>query len=217
MRNAKLIFLLLSYIAGLVANGDFETPPSNGFPSEAVAVGGGGTTEIPSWKSNGTVELVEAGQKQGGMILIIPQGRHAVRLGNDAELSQDLKVEKGFTYSVTFSAARTCAQLESLNVSVAPASQTIDLQTLYNVQGWDPYAWAFEAEVDDVRLAFRNPGMEDDPTCGPIIDDIAIKKLFTPDRSKGICLIVSRFSFFLSTFFFYLLGPSTRMLMVLFY
>ncbi|KAE7996213.1 hypothetical protein FH972_000954 [Carpinus fangiana] len=192
----SLLMLLFAHLSttitaedGLVANGDFETAPSNGFPSEAIAVGGGGTTEIPSWKSNGTVELVEAGQKQGGMILIIPQGRHAVRLGNDAEISQDLKVEKGFTYSVTFSAARTCAQLESLNVSVAPASQTIDLQTLYNVQGWDPYAWAFEAEVDDVRLAFRNPGMEDDPTCGPIIDDIAIKKLFTPDRPKDNAVI----------------------------
>ncbi|XP_065637182.1 protein BIIDXI [Quercus suber] len=172
---------------GLVANGDFETPPSNGFPSMTPAEGT--ATGIPSWKTNGTVELVEAGQKQGGMILIIPEGRHAVRLGNDAEISQDLKVEKGFTYSVTFSAARTCAQLESLNVSVPPASQTIDLQTLYNVQGWDPYAWSFEAEGDDVSLVFRNLGMEDDPTCGPIIDDVAIKKLFTPDRPKDNAVI----------------------------
>ncbi|KAG2689028.1 hypothetical protein I3760_09G120800 [Carya illinoinensis] len=166
---------------GPLPNGDFETPPSNGFPSGAIAEG---PILIPSWRSNGTVELVEAGQKQGGMILIIPQGRHAVRLGNDAEISQGLKVEKGSIYSVSFSAARTCAQLESLNVSVPPASLTIDLQTLYNVQGWDPYAYAFEAEEEDVSLIFRNPGMEDDPTCGPIIDDIAIKKLFTPDRPK---------------------------------
>ncbi|KAH9797755.1 hypothetical protein KPL71_005975 [Citrus sinensis] len=165
----------------LVANGDFETSPSHGFPSESIA---DGPTEIPSWKLNGTVELVSSGQKQGGMILIVPQGSHAVRLGNDAEISQEVKVEKGSTYSVTFSAARTCAQLESLNVSVPPASQTIDLQTLYNVQGWDPYAWAFEAEDDNVKLLFKNPGMEDDPTCGPIIDDIAIKKLFAPDKPK---------------------------------
>ncbi|KAI3456016.1 hypothetical protein Pfo_012679 [Paulownia fortunei] len=128
---------------------------------------------IPSWKTNGTVELVESGQKQGGMILIVPQGAHAVRLGNDAEISQEVQVEKGSLYSVTFSAARTCAQLESLNVSVHPASQTIDLQTLYNVQGWDSYAWAFQAQEED-----------DDPTCGPIIDDIAIKKLFVPDKPK---------------------------------
>ncbi|XP_050234383.1 protein DUF642 L-GALACTONO-1,4-LACTONE-RESPONSIVE GENE 2 [Mercurialis annua] len=166
---------------GLVANGGFETPPTNGFPSEALA---DGPSEIPNWKLNGTVELVSSGQKQGGMILIVPGGTHAVRLGNDAEISQELTVEKGSVYSVTFSAARTCAQMESLNVSVPPASQTIDLQTLYNVQGWDPYAWAFEAENDKVSLVFRNPGMEDDPTCGPIIDDIAIKKLFSPDKPK---------------------------------
>lgn len=171
--------------SGPVPNGDFETPPAKGFPSLTVA---DRATEIPSWKSTGMVELVEAGEKQGGMILIIPQGRHAVRLGNDAELSQGLSVQKGSVYSVTFSAARTCAQLESLNVSVPPASQTIDLQTLYNVQGWDPYAYSFEAEVDEVNLVFRNPGMEDDPTCGPIIDDIAIKKLFTPNRPKGMYL-----------------------------
>lgn len=181
--STSLIFNPTLHFAGPLVNGNFETPPSGGFSS-----GDGfsdGPSEIPSWKSNGTVELVESGQKQGGMILIVPQGRHAVRLGNDAEISQELKVEKGSIYSITFSAARTCAQLESLNVSVPPASQTIDLQTLYSVQGWDSYAWAFQAEEDDVRVVFTNPGMEDDPTCGPIIDDIAIKKLFVPDKSKG--------------------------------
>ncbi|KAF9621637.1 hypothetical protein IFM89_025369 [Coptis chinensis] len=49
------------------------------------------------------------------MILIVPQVR-AVRLGNDTEISQELKLEKGSLYSITFSAARTCAQLESLMV-----------------------------------------------------------------------------------------------------
>ncbi|CAN6975318.1 unnamed protein product [Brassica rapa subsp. trilocularis] len=180
---------------GLVINGDFETSPSSGFPDDGIV---DGPSEIPSWKSNGTVELINSGQKQGGMILIVPQGRHAVRLGNDAEISQELTVEKGSVYSVTFSAARTCAQLESINVSVASvnanegdtlASRDVDLQTLYNVQGWDPYAWAFEAEEDHVRLVFKNPGMEDDPTCGPIIDDIAIKKLFTPDKLKDNAVI----------------------------
>lgn len=165
----------------LLINGDFETSPSNGFPTEGVV---GGPTLIPGWKSSGTVELVESGQQQGRMILIVPQGTHAARLGNDAEISQETKVEKGSTYSITFGAARTCAQLESLNVSVPPASQTIDLQTLYSVQGWDMYAWAFAAEDSNPRVVFRNPGMEDDPSCGPIIDDIAIKKLFTPDKRK---------------------------------
>ncbi|XP_027087891.1 BIIDXI-like protein At5g11420 [Coffea arabica] len=191
-RSCKRVFVFVVLLAssaavaliedGSLINGDFETPPPGGFSPDAQFPDGPAT--IPSWKSNGTVELVESGQKQGGMILIVPQGTHAVRLGNDAEISQEVKVEKGSIYSVTFSAARTCAQLESLNVSVPPASQTIDLQTLYSVHGWDSYAWAFQADVDDVRVVFKNPGMEDDPTCGPIIDDIAIKKLFVPDKSK---------------------------------
>nr|DAD33860.1 TPA_asm: hypothetical protein HUJ06_012711 [Nelumbo nucifera] len=167
-----------------LVNGDFEKAPTNGFSGV-----GDGPTSIPDWNSNGVVELVESGQKQGGMILIVPQGVHAVRLGNDAEISQDIKLEKGSLYSVTFSAARTCAQLESLNVSVPPASHNIDLQTLYSVQGWDSYAWAFLAESEDATLVFRNPGMEDDPACGPIIDDIAIKKLFTPDKPTGNVIV----------------------------
>ncbi|XP_047328244.1 uncharacterized protein LOC124931740 [Impatiens glandulifera] len=173
---------------GLLINGDFETSPTGGFSSNEDDISDG-PTSIPGWKLNGTVELIESGQKQGGMILIVPEGRHAVRLGNDAEIRQDVKVEKGSLYSVTFSAARTCAQLESLNVSVPPASMSIDLQTLYNIQGWDAYAVAFQAEEDDVQVVFRNTGMEDDPTCGPIIDDIAIKKLFTPVNPKDNAVV----------------------------
>jgi hypothetical protein len=172
---------------GLLLNGDFETPPTGGFAGSGL---GEGPATVPSWKSNGMVEVVESGQKQGGMILIVPQGAHAVRLGNDAEISQEIaKVDKGSIYSISFSASRTCAQLESLNVSVPPASQTIDLQTLYSVQGWDTYSWAFQAEEDHATVVFRNPGMEDDPTCGPIIDDIAIKELFTPEKPKDNAVI----------------------------
>ncbi|XP_058095321.1 protein DUF642 L-GALACTONO-1,4-LACTONE-RESPONSIVE GENE 2 [Magnolia sinica] len=179
---AFLLVPLLSVVVaedGLLINGDFEAAPSNGFPNEGV-----GPVSVPGWNSNGMVELIESGQKQGGMILIVPEGSHAVRLGNDSEVSQDIKVEKGSTYSITFSAARTCAQLESLNVSVAPASQTIDLQTVYSVEGWDSYAWPFQAESDNAHIVFKNPGMEEDPTCGPVLDNIAVKKLFNPDKPK---------------------------------
>ncbi|XP_031132097.1 uncharacterized protein LOC116033493 [Ipomoea triloba] len=184
---SAMVLLLVSLAAGELQdgpllNGDFETAPSGGFSADDRF--SDGPAEIPNWKTNGTVELVESGQKQGGMILIVPQGQHGARLGNDAEISQEVQVEKGALYSITFSAARTCAQLESLNVSVPPASQTIDLQTLYSVQGWDTYSWAFQPQEDNVRVVFRNPGMEDDPTCGPIIDDIAMKKLFVPDKPK---------------------------------
>ncbi|KAH9612128.1 hypothetical protein KSS87_002608 [Heliosperma pusillum] len=172
--------------AGLLVNGDFETSPAGGFSSTNDGLGDGPTT-IPGWQTTGTVELVSAGQKQGAMILIIPGGTHAVRLGNEAQITQDLTVEKGTVYAVTFSAARTCAQLESLNISVGPtqSTSTIDLQTVYTDQGWDSYAWAFEADdAENVKLRLMNPGMEEDPTCGPIIDDIAIKKMFIPDRPK---------------------------------
>ncbi|CAA0832928.1 Protein of unknown function- DUF642 [Striga hermonthica] len=111
---------LLSKKSELV-NGDFETPPVGGFRDVSTA--------IPGWKTEGMVELVESGQRQGGMILIVPEGAHAARLGNDAEMSQGVKTE-------------------------------------------------------DSRVVFRNPGMEDDPSCGPIIDDIAIKKMFVPDKPK---------------------------------
>ncbi|GKA49263.1 carbohydrate binding domain-containing protein precursor [Tanacetum coccineum] len=140
---------------------------------------------VSSWKLNGTVKVATSGQKQGGMILIVPEGRHALRLGNDAQISQGVKLEKGEIYSITFSASCTCAQLQSLNVYVPLASQTIDLQTFYSVQGWDTYAWAFQADQDDASVVFMNLGIEDDPTSGPIINDIAIKKLFVPTKSKG--------------------------------
>ncbi|GKB86475.1 carbohydrate binding domain-containing protein precursor [Tanacetum coccineum] len=84
---------------------------------------------IPSWKLNGTVEII----------------------------SQGVKLEKGEIYSITFSASRMCAQLESLNVFVPPASKTIELQTLYSVQGWDTYASAFQADQDDASVVFTNP------------------------------------------------------------
>ncbi|XP_039070077.1 uncharacterized protein LOC120216863 [Hibiscus syriacus] len=201
--TSKWVFLFMLLFAqfstlslaedGLVANGDFETAPSNGFPSEVIS---DGPTEIPNWITKGRVELVSSGDKvSGGMILIVPRGLKAVRLGNDAEISQELTVEKGSTYAITFSAARTCAQLESLNVSVPPASQAVDLQTLYNVQGWDPYSISFQAEEDKLPLIFRNTGMEDDPECGPIIDDIAIKKLVTPDKPKDNAVVNSGFEF----------------------
>nr|GEW90666.1 carbohydrate binding domain-containing protein precursor [Tanacetum cinerariifolium] len=40
------------------------------------------------------------------------------------------------------------------------------------------------ADQDDASVVFTNPGMEDDPKCEPIIDDIVIKKLFVPTKSK---------------------------------
>uniref|UniRef100_A0A0C9QSB8 TSA: Wollemia nobilis Ref_Wollemi_Transcript_12074_1311 transcribed RNA sequence n=1 Tax=Wollemia nobilis TaxID=56998 RepID=A0A0C9QSB8_9CONI len=165
---------------GLLPNGDFEASP------EATSLNGtviSGDTSLPSWKTKGMVEYIRAGQAQGPMVLVVPQGKHAARLGNDAQISQEIELEKGSVYSLTFSAARTCAQLESLNVSVPPAAGTLDLQTLYNSEGWDSYAWGFRADADKSEVVFLNPGLEDDPTCGPLIDAVAIKKTPQPDHS----------------------------------
>ncbi|GLJ06982.1 hypothetical protein SUGI_0054780 [Cryptomeria japonica] len=168
---------------GLLSNGDFESSASgNGTWQQGT---GDGVESLDSWSIQGTVEYVGDGQRQGNMLLVVPEGRHAARLGNEAQISQGIKVEKGSTYSLTFAAARTCAQLESLNISVPPASRNMDLQTLYSSRGWDAYAWAFQALSDDAEVAFRNTGMEEDPTCGPIIDAIALKQITTPEKDKG--------------------------------
>jgi hypothetical protein len=44
------------------------------------------------------------------MLLVVPEGAHAVRVGNEASIKQKVKVAKGMFHSITFTAARTCAQ-----------------------------------------------------------------------------------------------------------
>jgi len=120
---------------------------------------------------------------------VVLQGRHAVRLGNDGQISQGIELERGSVYALTFGAARTCSQLETLNVSVPPTSGIIDLQTRYSGQGWDAYAWGFRSESRQAKLVFSNPGMEEDPTCGPVIDSVAIKKIPAPAASNDQNLV----------------------------
>lgn len=65
-------YFLASCTTGLLSNGDFKTAPAGGLvKSTSVAEG---VSSIPGWTINGTVELISAGQHQGGMILIVPQG-----------------------------------------------------------------------------------------------------------------------------------------------
>lgn len=87
-------------------------------------------------------------------------------------------------YSLTFSAARTCAQEEILNVSVAPDSGVLPIQTVYSSNGWDSYAWAFRAIYSVVEILLHNPGVEEDPACGPLIDSIAIRALYPPKATN---------------------------------
>ena len=70
--------LVISNPTGLLSNGDFETAPAGGFVKSASVAEG--ASSIPGWTINGTVELISAGQHQGGMILIVPQGIHTESL-----------------------------------------------------------------------------------------------------------------------------------------
>ncbi|KAL6650960.1 hypothetical protein ACP70R_009885 [Stipagrostis hirtigluma subsp. patula] len=191
-RSRSVALLLLVAVAaqaasgitdGLLPNGNFEHGPAKSQLNGTMVMG---QNSIPNWEISGFVEYIESGQKQDDMILPVPEGARAVRLGNDATIRQRLTglTRKTF-YSITFSAARTCAQDETLRVSVAPESGDLPIQTVYTSSGWDSYSWAFKARHSTVWLSIHNPGVEEDPACGPLIDSIAIKTLQRPPRVKG--------------------------------
>lgn len=184
-KKKKFPFLLLdcsfnwvvTFTAGLVKNGNFELGPKSSDMNGTQVIN---PNAIPEWQLSGFVEYIKSGQKQGDMLLVVPEGAYAVRLGNEASIKQRLRVIKGMYYSITFSAARTCAQEEKLNVSVSPDWGVLPMQTMYSSNGWDSYAWAFQAEYPEVDLVIHNPGVEEDPACGPLIDSVAIRALFPP-------------------------------------
>ncbi|KAI8529495.1 hypothetical protein RHMOL_Rhmol12G0228800 [Rhododendron molle] len=118
---------------------------------------------IPDWETTGTVEYIKSGATQDHMLLIVPAGMYAVRLGNDAAIKQKLTLTPGMFYSLTFSAARTCGQQEKLKVSVSPSTEAggsgvLPIQTVYSSNGWDSYSWGFVAEADQVEISIHNPG-----------------------------------------------------------
>ena len=144
-----------------------------------------GRYSIPHWEVSGFLEYIESGQKQDDMLLQVPEGERAVRLGNDATIQQQLAVTRHTYYSITFSASRTCAQAEKLNVSVTPESGVLPIQTVYTSSGWDSYSWAFKARHSTVWLSIHNPGHEENPACGPLIDRVAVKTLRSPHHVKS--------------------------------
>ncbi|XP_061376444.1 BIIDXI-like protein At5g11420 isoform X2 [Gastrolobium bilobum] len=168
----------LSFSFKDVANGNFELGPKPSDLKGTVVIGG--SHAIPEWEISGFVEYIKSGQKQGDMLLVVPEGAYAVRLGNEAYIKQNIKVIKGMYYSITFMVARTCAQEERINVSVAPDSGVIPIQTLYTSSGWDPIAYGFKALYNVVEMVIHNPGVEEDPACGPLIDSVALRTLYPP-------------------------------------
>ncbi|KAL6650962.1 hypothetical protein ACP70R_009887 [Stipagrostis hirtigluma subsp. patula] len=166
---------------GMLPNGNFEQGPNK---SEMNGTRVMGPHSIPHWEISGFVEYIGSGQKQDDITLAVPEGSYAVRLGNDATIRQQLSVARHTYYSITFCAARTCAQDETLNMSVTPDSGVLPIQTVYTSSGWDCYSWAFRAKHSTAWLSIHNPGHEDDPACGPLVDAIAIKTLPSPHYTK---------------------------------
>lgn len=130
------------------------------------------------------------------MLLVVPEGAFAIRLGNNALIKQKVKLIKGRFYSITFSAARTCAQEEKLNVSISPELKKdtddgiLAIQTMYSSSGWDSYAWGFQPDAEEVEISIHNPGAEEDPACGPLVDSVALKVLNLPRRTRGAQSII---------------------------
>ncbi|CAN1132611.1 Protein DUF642 L-GALACTONO-1,4-LACTONE-RESPONSIVE GENE 2 [Linum perenne] len=166
----------------LLENGNFEESPNPRFLKKTVLQG---KNSLPGWEINGLVEYISGGPQPGGMYFPVAHGVHAVRLGNEAYISQSMVVKPGSLYALTFGASRTCAQNEVLRVSVPPQSGDLPLQTLYSSNGGDTYAWGFRATTSVVKVTFHNPGVQEDPACGPLIDAVAIKELFPPFPTKG--------------------------------
>lgn len=163
---------------GLLPNGNFEISPKPGKLNKTVIMG---KHALPNWTIHGLVEYVSGGPQPGGMFFAVPHGIHAVRLGNEASISQNVSnLKPGSLYAITFSASRTCAQDEVLRVSVPPLNADLPLQTLYDSFGGDTYAVGFKATQATVSVIFHNIGMQEDPTCGPLVDAVAIKELFPP-------------------------------------
>ncbi|KAL5719771.1 hypothetical protein ACHQM5_012512 [Ranunculus cassubicifolius] len=162
-------------------NGNFEEGPKPSNLNKTVIKG---KYSLPRWEINGLVEYIHGGPQPGGMFFAVAHGVHAVRLGNEASVAQTVAVKPGSFYAITFGASRTCAQDEVLRVSVAPQSGDLPLQTLYSSFGGDVYAWGFKATSKVAKITFHNPGMQEDPACGPLIDAVAIKELTPPTLTR---------------------------------
>ncbi|CAL1371680.1 unnamed protein product [Linum trigynum] len=173
--------LAAKYLDRLLNNGNFEQSPKPGGLKKTVLQG---NKALPGWETNGLVEYISGGPQPGGMYFAVAHGVHAVRLGNEASISQTIAVKPGSLYALTFGASRTCAQNEVLRVSVPPQTGDLPLQTLYSSNGGDTYAWGFRAKGRVVKVTFHNPGVQEDPACGPLIDAVAIKELFPPFPTK---------------------------------
>jgi hypothetical protein len=96
-----------------------------------------------------------------------------------------VRLKKGAFYALTFAASRTCAQDEVLRVQVGSDHGDLPLQTLYDIGGADVYGYGMRAETEIVYVTFHNPGVQEDPACGPLIDAVAIKEFVPVLPTRG--------------------------------
>ncbi|VVB03051.1 unnamed protein product [Arabis nemorensis] len=170
------------HLDGLLPNGNFEQPPLKSNMKGRQIIG---ANSLPHWQISGHVELTAGGPQPGGFYFPVPRGIHAVRLGSLATISQDVKVKRGLVYALTFGATRTCAQDENIKVSVPGQANELPIQTVFSSDGGDTYAWAFNATSDLVKVTFHNPGVQEDRTCGPLLDVVAIKEILPLRYTRG--------------------------------
>ncbi|CAA0829871.1 Protein of unknown function- DUF642 [Striga hermonthica] len=167
----------------MLNNGNFEEGPKPANLRQRRIIG---RHALPKWEISGIVEYLSSGPQPGGFYLSIPRGAHAVRLGNEASVSQYVRgLKPRSVYTLTFGATRTCAQDEVLRVSVPGMSSDLPIQTLYSTDGGDTYAWSFRARSRVVKVTFHNPGTQEDPTCGPLLDAVAIKEMLPLTYTRG--------------------------------
>lgn len=162
-------------------NGNFEEKPDPRYLKKSRLIG---KYALPKWEINGHVEYVSGGPQPGGMYFPVSDGVHAVRLGNEASISQTVRVKPGKWYALIVGASRTCAQDEMLRISVPPHSGDVPLQTLYSLNG-DVIAWGFKSISSVAKVIFHNPGIQEDPSCGPLLDAVAIAQFNPPKPTRG--------------------------------
>ncbi|KAI3982434.1 hypothetical protein MKX01_041272 [Papaver californicum] len=163
-------------------DGHFEHGPKPSQLKKTVTIG---KYSLPKWEINGLAQYISGGPQPGGFYYAVKRGVHAVGLGNEANISQTVLVKPNSYYSLTFGSTRTCAQDKVLRVVVPPSSGDLPIQTLYTSDGGDTYVWAFKAESEYAKITFHNPGVQEDPACGPLIDHVAIKELIVPHYTPG--------------------------------
>lgn len=80
-------------------------------------------------------------------------------------------------------------------------SGELPIQTLYSTDGGDMYAYAFKAISRKMKIAFYNHGIQEDPTWGPLLDAIAIKKMKPLKYVAGMLIYNNSLHCFISLFY----------------